>query len=125
MKKVESRKQKAESRRQKTESLASIAWVIALRGVGFTSLRGTKQPRIKRNERANNSGLPRRSYLTARNDDVRFSELCVSFANFAVKNIKPQRTQRFPQRTQRKNLVNLENLTKIIVQTKKNTNNEQ
>ena len=57
------------------------------------------------------SGLPRRSYLTARNDDVPFSELCVSFANLALKKIKPQRTQR-------KNLVNLENLNKILVQNK-------
>ena len=36
---------------------------------------------------ASNSGLPRRSYLTARNDDVPFCELC------GRKN-KPQRTQR-------------------------------
>jgi len=64
------------------------------------------------------SGLLR----SARNDDVPFSELCVSFANFALKKIKPQRTQRFSQRTQRKNLANLENLNKIVVQTKKINN---
>ena len=35
------------------------------------SLRGTKQSRVKINEITKNSGLPRRSYLTACNDDVR------------------------------------------------------
>ena len=54
---------------------------------------------------------------SARNDAVPFCEPCVSFANLAVKKLKPQRTQRFSQRTQRKNLVNLENLNKILVQT--------
>ena len=39
----------------------------------ITSLRGTKQSRVKINEITNFSGLPRRSYLTARNDDVPFS----------------------------------------------------
>ena len=58
----------------------------------------------------NFSGLPRRSCLTARNNVVPFCELCVSFANLAVKKIKPQRTQR-------KNPENLKNLTKILVQT--------
>ena len=43
----------------------------------------------------NFSGLPRRSCLTARNNVIPFCELCVSFANFAVKKIKSQRTQRF------------------------------
>jgi len=38
----------------------------------ITSLRGTKQSRFKINEITNNSGLPRRSYLTARNDEVPF-----------------------------------------------------
>ena len=47
-----------------------------------------------------NSGLLRSSFLTARNDAVPFCELCVSFANLAVKKIKPQRAQRFSQRTQ-------------------------
>ena len=40
--------------------------------IRITSLRGTKQSRVKINEITNNSGLPRRSFLTARNDDVRF-----------------------------------------------------
>jgi hypothetical protein len=39
--------------------------------IRITSLRGTKQSRVKINEITKNSGLPRRSYLTARNDAKR------------------------------------------------------
>ena len=61
----------------------------------------------QKNNSLNNSGLPRRSCLTARNDVVPFCEPCVPFANFAVEKINRKEHKEFSQRTQRKNLVNL------------------
>jgi len=82
--------------------------------------------------------LPRRSYLTARNDDVPFythvSRHCEERSNpenhSNHKNhtnhtsdkrffLPQSNTKDFHKGTQRKNLANLENLTKILVQTKK------